>query len=93
MTTRRTAWVQAYVVVRVDQLSGARGVDEESTGPAIAIGGYSITVKEVVLSLDEATHEVDRLNALNADEECSYYWQGTRLFLDGGSFGSRGAKP
>jgi len=92
MTTRRTAWTQAYVVVRVDQVPGVKGMDEEAAGPAIEIDGYSITVKEVVLSLDEATREVERLSVLNAGKDCSYHWQGTRLFTDGGSFGSKGTQ-
>lgn len=61
MTTRRTAWTQVYVVVRVELTSGAQACDVEC-GPAIEFGGYNITVKEVVLSADQATREVKRLN-------------------------------
>lgn len=53
-------------------------------------GPIDVTVKEVVLSVDEAKREVERLNRLNESKGCRYYWQSTRVFLDGGSFGSEG---
>lgn len=36
-------------------------------------------VKRVVWSIEEATAEVDRLNHLNADKNCRYFWQHTRV--------------
>src|SRR5205809_523724 len=38
-----------------------------------------ITVKKVVWTQEVAEREVRRLNALNADKGCVYYWQLTRL--------------
>ena len=38
-----------------------------------------ITVKEVTWDEEFARSEVDRLNELNADKECYYYWTITRL--------------
>lgn len=33
------------------------------------------------------TDSSERLNALHATAKTRYFWQGTRLFADGGSFG------
>lgn len=49
----------------------------------------AITVKEIVRSLDIAEAEVNRLNELNADKECIYFLQTTRLFPPGTSSGNR----
>jgi hypothetical protein len=38
-----------------------------------------ISVKKVVRSREVAEQEVDRLNRLNSDKGCVYYWQITRL--------------
>ncbi|MEZ4240512.1 MAG: hypothetical protein R3F59_31030 [Myxococcota bacterium] len=48
-------------------------------------------MKEVVLTVDEAIREVERLNALAEGKDCRYLWTGTRLFPDGGSFGGGAA--
>jgi hypothetical protein len=37
------------------------------------------TVKRVVWSQDEAAAEVARLNEVNADKDCRYFWQYTRV--------------
>lgn len=37
------------------------------------------TVKRVVWSEDEAAVEVARLNEINADKNCRYFWQHTRV--------------
>lgn len=39
----------------------------------------SMTVKMVVWTLEEAEAEVKRLNELNGDKGCLYYWQYTRV--------------
>ena len=39
----------------------------------------SITVKEVVLTREEAESEVARLSAINRGKPCVYFWQMTRL--------------
>ena len=86
MTTRGTSDT-AFAVVRLDWLhEQARGF-REGDGPIIGAGPVDITIKEIVLSEDEARAEVERLNALNAPKGCRYYWQQTRLFSTGGSFG------
>jgi hypothetical protein len=38
-----------------------------------------ITVKKLVWTTEEAQAEVDRLNRINADKGCVYFWQTTRL--------------
>jgi hypothetical protein len=40
----------------------------------------SFTVKEIVRTQDIAESEVKRLNEVNADKDCLYFWQTTRLF-------------
>ena len=60
------------------------GATVPTAGPA------NVSVKEVVMTADEARREVVRLNALNAGRGCRYYWQATHVFIDGGSHGSRG---
>ena len=63
----------AYAVVRLDcfQIDGG-AVDAVRLERAI-------TVKEVLLDQAQAEAEVERLNKLNADKECRYFWQHTRL--------------
>jgi hypothetical protein len=38
-----------------------------------------ITVSKVVLDEADARGEVERLNKLNGDKGCTYFWQATRL--------------
>lgn len=52
----------------------------------------SFTVKEIVRTEDDAESEVKRLNELNADKDCGYFWQTTRLFPPGTSAGKRNHK-
>ena len=49
----------------------------------------SVTVKEIVSTQAMAEAEVERLNELNADKHCKYFWQVTRLFPVGRSSGNR----
>jgi hypothetical protein len=37
------------------------------------------TVKRIVWTEDQAAAEVERLNRLNADKNCRYFWQYTRV--------------
>jgi hypothetical protein len=53
------------------------------------VSEQSFTVKEVVGTQAIAESEVRRLNEINADKECTYFWQTTRLFPPGTSAGSR----
>jgi hypothetical protein len=74
-TESRTEYAKedAYAVVRIDHY--------KSFPPE------SVTVKEIVRSQEVAESEVERLNRINADKECSYFWQYTRLFPAGQSAG------
>jgi hypothetical protein len=49
----------------------------------------SFTVKKIVSAQAVAEAEVNRLNELNADKNCTYFWQATRLFPEGRSAGNR----
>ena len=49
----------------------------------------SFTVKELVNTQAIAEAEVKRLNELNADKNCKYSWQVTRMFRAGRSAGNR----
>jgi len=83
--SRKESWIQAYAVVRRDHVG--HDVDPDaSSPPAIAGGEYAYTIKEVVLSLEVAEAEVERLRR-GAGPGVRYFWQGTHLFLDGGSHG------
>jgi hypothetical protein len=92
----KVSYVQGYAVIGVDN---ARPLNPPSQfrlsdGTAITDPGPSnVTVKEIVMSADEARREVDRLNALNSEKGCAYYWQSTHIFLNGGSHGSTGNPP
>jgi hypothetical protein len=49
----------------------------------------SFTVKEIVRTQDVAESEVKRLNEVNADKDCLYFWQTTGLFPSGIAAGNR----
>lgn len=49
----------------------------------------SFSVKEIVRTQDIAESEVKRLNEVNADKDCLYFWQTTRLFPSGTAAGNR----
>ena len=55
----------AYAIVRVD----LRAADDEQR----------FTVRRIVWSESLAESEVERLQALNGDKSCSYFWQHTRV--------------
>jgi hypothetical protein len=66
-----------YAVVQVDQL-GNLDLPEEQR----------IIVKEIVFDFELAKAEVQRLNHLNANKSCRYFWQTTRLYPAGTSAGT-----
>jgi hypothetical protein len=76
VTNKYKGQQQVYAVVRVDHYA------EEDE--------HRVTVKEIVSSLElaEAEAEVERFNALNADKDCHYFWQTTRLYPEGTSAGT-----
>ena len=41
-----------------------------------------VTVKEIVATGEAAEAEVERLNNLNAEKGCRYFWQQTRFVSD-----------
>jgi hypothetical protein len=41
-----------------------------------------ITIKKIVFDIEYAKHEVERLNKLNGEKGCKYFWQLTRLESD-----------
>jgi hypothetical protein len=64
--------IHVYAVVRVDDFNAE-------------FGDSTISIKEILPTLEEAIREVERLNKLNADKECHYFWQLTRYFPQGRS--------
>lgn len=58
---------QCFAIVRVDDFA-LRDAKVEN----------AITVKAIVWDQDEAEREVARLNELNADKGCHYFWQASR---------------
>ena len=87
-------YIQAYAVIRVDGEtidSDARVSEWEIDGKIQPTSGpANVTVKQIVMTSQEARDEVIRLNQLNASKGCKYFWQATHLFLNGGSHGNRG---
>jgi hypothetical protein len=76
--TANQRYEHVYVIVRYDRFQ------EPSE--------QSFTVKEVVKTQAMAEAEVNRLNELNSDKNCTYLWQVTRLFPEGQSAGHRSGK-
>ncbi len=60
--------IPVFAVVRVDEF---------------ASGDSAITIKEVLPTVEEAEHEVERLNKLQAGKECHYFCQHTRYYPKG----------
>jgi hypothetical protein len=67
-----------YAVIRLDH--DLR--DLSSSGGATPQASVIFTVKEVLLSQERAEAEVERLNKLNSEKGCRYFWQYTRLVSD-----------
>jgi len=63
----------AYAVVRLDCFQIAAGTIDAARLERV------VTVKEVLLDQARAEAEVERLNKLNADKQCRYFCQYTRL--------------
>ncbi len=92
--SRRGEWREAFAVVRADRVADDGSAESpDSSGPEINLGEYSITIKEVVLRVEVAEAEVERLNSLNRGKGCRYYWQRTHYFPNGGSFGAGEMEP
>ena len=83
-------YITAFAVIRIDDgpLDHPSRVREWPIRGEPTAGPSNVTVKEVVMSAEEARKEVVRMNDLNSSKECSYYWQSTHVFFDGGSHGS-----
>lgn len=58
---------QCFAIVRVDEFALKDAAIENA-----------ITVKGIVWSQEEAEREVARLNGLNAERGCRYFWQVSR---------------
>ena len=86
--TAKTKHETVFAVVRRDHYPGREQDPDSWSPPQICGGEYSYTVKEIVLSAEEAQREVGRLNLLNKDKGCRYFWEGTHYFRDGGSHGT-----
>ena len=65
-----TEKIHVYAVVRVDDFNAE-------------FGDGAISIKEILPTMEEAVAEVGRLNKLNADKECHYFWRMTRYFPQG----------
>jgi hypothetical protein len=83
LTKRVLRTESVYAVVRVDLCAVSPVTNSSATGPSIMAGEHEITVKAVVRSISQARSEVARLNALNSDKGCRYFWQMSRLLPEG----------
>jgi len=59
---------QAYAIIRIDEF--------QDTDVSLQ---NKVTVKKVVWNQGLACQETDRLNQLNKDKGCVYFWQATRV--------------
>ena len=59
---------QGYAIVRLDEFQDDTAKLENR-----------VTIKKIVWSQSTAQSEVERLNTLNADKGCRYFWQTTRV--------------
>jgi hypothetical protein len=69
---------EVYAILRFDAFHASAATRPEDT----------VTVKEVVRSIETAEAEVNRLNEVNGDENVRYWWQQTRLFPEDRSAGA-----
>jgi hypothetical protein len=56
--------------------------DLSQSSGAIPHAAVTFTVKEIVTTREAAEAEVERLNKLNAEKGCRYFWQQTRFVSD-----------
>ena len=56
--------------------------DLSSGGGSTPQASVIVTVKEIVTAQQSAEAEVERLNKLNAEKSCRYFWQQTRFVDD-----------
>jgi len=62
-----------YAVIRIDEyLENLQSITIKEL----------VTVKEIVWNQDKAEQEVERLNQINSDKGCRYFWQLTRLDIE-----------
>lgn len=64
--------IHVYAVIRIDDFNAE-------------FGDNAISIKEILPTMEEAIQEVERLNKLNAEKECHYFWRMTRYFPQGRS--------
>ena len=67
-----------FAVIRLDHSFTDLSHSAGATPQAAVI----VTVKEIVPTRQAAEAEVERLNNLNAEKGCRYFWQQTRFVLD-----------
>ena len=72
------AKVEIYAVVRIDGHLSVRD---------------SVTVKEILPTMGQAEIEVERLNRLNGDKRCYYFWRATNYFTESGELNEGHATP
>ena len=66
-----------FAVIRLDHSLA----DLSSSGGSTPQAAVTVTVKEIVTTQMATEVEVERLNKLNAEKNCRYFWQQTR-FVD-----------
>ena len=67
-----------FAVIRLDRSFADLSQSAGATPQAAVI----VTVKEIVTTREAAEAEVERLNKLNAEKGCRYFWQQTRFVSD-----------
>lgn len=81
-----------YVVYRVDafqlenvleRLENYQAAEQASRWRGDDPWDVLIKIKEVFHDADQAEEEVRRLNELNGEKNCRYFWQGARIYPEG----------
>ena len=67
-----------FAVIRLDNSFADLSQSAGATPQAAVV----VTVKEIVTTREAAEAEVERLNKLNAEKGCRYFWQQTRFVSD-----------
>lgn len=68
-----------YAIIRLDHSISNIAIEGSSNIPQSIV---EVTVKEIVSTAEIAESEVKRLNEINSEKNCKYFWQHTRLIIE-----------
>jgi hypothetical protein len=71
-------FIPGYAIVRIDEFI-ASPEPGTVTEPQNCSWNTKVRIKKIVPSVEIAISEIERLNKVNEDKNCIYFWQYTRL--------------